>query len=78
MNDFRLLVTASDNPSDKGNQVTTELFVNLIGAKDGIVLVIEGTTASEMELKRAKLQSILEEQTEFLVSIDHIVPSLVR
>ena len=74
-------MTASDNPSGNTNnrlQVTTELFVNLIGAKDGIVLVIEGTTASEMELKRAKLQSILEEQTEFLVSIDHIVPSLVR
>ena len=77
---LRLLVTASDNPNDiyNRNKVPTELFINLIGAEDGIVLVIEGTSASEMELKRAKLQSILEEQTEFLVSIDHVVPSLVR
>ena len=73
-------MTASDNPTEtySSNKVTTELFVNLIGAEDGIVLVIEGTTVEEMELKRAKLQNILEEQTEFLVSIDHIVPSLVR
>ena len=77
---LRLLVTASDNPNDiyNRNKVPTELFINLIGAEDGIVLVIEGTSASEMELKRDKLQSILEEQTEFLVSIDHIVPSLIR
>ena len=77
---LRLLVTASDNPNDiyNRNKVPTELFINLIGAEDGIVLVIEGTSASEMVLKRAKLQSILEEQTEFLVSIDHVVPSLVR
>ena len=77
---FRILVTAKDNPGDSydSNSVTTELFVNLIGAEDGIVLVIDDTPVEEMELKRAKLQSILQEQTDFIVSIDHLVPSLVK
>lgn len=77
---FKLMVIASDNPEDSynSNSVQTELFVNLIGAEDGIVLVIDDTSVSQMELKRAKLQQILQEQTNFLVSIDHLVPSSIR
>ena len=77
---YRLLVTAYDNAGDSynSNSQTTELFVNIIGAQDGIVLVIDDTPVEEMELKRAKLQMILEEQTDFIVSIDHLVPSMVR
>ena len=55
-----------------------ELFVNLIRAEDGIVLVIENFPVSKLEPKRAELQSLLEEQTNFIVSIDYLVPSMVR
>ena len=75
---FRLLfflVTATDAG---GKFTTTELFVNLIGAEDGIVLVIDDSTVDEVEIKRNQLQKLLEEQTNFIVSIDHIVPSMSR
>merc|ERR1712241_1356204 len=72
---FKLLVTAFDAG---GLKTTTELFVNLIRAEDGIVLVIENFPVSKLEPKRAELQSLLEEQTNFIVSIDYLVPSMVR
>ena len=72
---FKLLVTALDAG---GLKTTTELFVNLIRAEDGIVLVIENFPVSKLEPKRAELQSLLEEQTNFIVSIDYLVPSMVR
>jgi hypothetical protein len=77
---FRLLVSASDNPGDsyESNSETTELFVNLIGVEDGVVLAIVDHDVSEMELKRAKLQEIIEEHTTLIVSIDHLVPEMTR
>ena len=73
-------VTAFDNPTDPSNSLSesTELIVNLIGPEDGIVLVIDGTNSTEMELKRAKLQTILVNLTDFIVVIDHMVPRMVR
>ena len=80
MHYFRLEVTAFDNPTDRSNSLSesTELIVNLIGPEDGIVLVIDGTNSTEMELKRAKLQTILVNLTDFIVVIDHMVPRMVR
>ena len=75
------MVTAFDNPSGANyeqNSQTTELFVNLISVENSIVLVIDDIPVQEMELKRGKLQTILEEQTNLIVSIDHLVPKLVR
>ena len=63
---FKLLVTATDAG---GQSTTTELFVNLIGADDGIVLVVANTPVDQLELKRANLQNILEDHTGFIVSI---------
>ena len=78
---FRLKVTAIDNPNGveyEQNSRSTALFVNLISVENSIVLVIDDVPVQEMELKRGKLQTILQEQTNLIVSIDHLVPRLVR
>ena len=78
---FRLKVTAFDNPNGveyEQNSRSTSLFVNLISVENSIVLVIDDVPVQEMELKRGKLQTILQEQTNLVVSIDHLVPRLVR
>ena len=74
-------MTAFDNPNGveyEQNSQTTELFVNLISVENSIVLVIDDVPVQEMELKRGKLQEILQDQTNLIVSIDHVVPRLVR
>ena len=74
-------MTAIDNPNGveyEQNSRSTALFVNLISVENSIVLVIDDVPVQEMELKRGKLQTILQEQTNLIVSIDHLVPRLVR
>ncbi len=77
---FRVSIKASDNLGDQYNSNTgiTTLVINLIGPNDGVVMAISDTPVQDMELKRAELQEILEDQTGLLVSIDHLVPSMVR
>ena len=74
-------MTAFDNPNGveyEQNSRSTSLFVNLISVENSIVLVIDDVPVQEMELKRGKLQTILQEQTNLVVSIDPLVPRLVR
>ena len=52
--------------------------INLLKPGDGIVLTISDKTPAELASRKAELVDVLQEQTGLVVTLDRLVPAMVK